>query len=149
MRIILNVIWLIVSGFELAIAYAIAGLLAAILIVTFPLAVPAFRLAGYALWPFGRAVVRRRDAGAGSVVLNVVWFVIAGWWLALAHLVVAVLLTVTIIGIPFAVATLKMLPLALAPYGKDVVDAREARQADDLELLHQVERPGGEASDGR
>ncbi len=140
MRTLLNVVWLVVSGLELALAYALAGVLAAVLIVTFPLAVPAFRLAGYALWPFGRAVVRRPDAGAGSVLLNLVWFVIAGWWLAIAHLVVAVLLTVTIIGIPFAIATIKMLPLALAPYGKDVVDAEAARRDPGMDVLHRVER---------
>lgn len=141
MRILLNVIWLLVSGLELAVAYALAGVLAAVLVITFPLAIPAFRLAGYAVWPFGRVVVRRPGAGAGSTLLNVVWFVIAGWWLAIAHLVVAALLTITIIGIPFAVATLKMLPLALAPYGKDVVDAEVARQSRELEVLHTVERP--------
>lgn len=137
----LNIIWLLVSGLELAVAYALAGILCVIFVVTIPLAVPAFRLAGYALWPFGRAVVRRPGAGAGSVLLNVVWFLIAGWWLAIAHLVVAALLTVTVIGIPFAVATVKMLPLALAPYGKDVVDLQTARQADDV-VLHRVERRG-------
>lgn len=141
MRFLLNVIWLLVSGLELALAYAIAGILAVVLIVTFPLAIPAFRLAGYALWPFGRAVIRRPEAGTGSTLMNVVWFVIAGWWLAIAHVVVAALLAITIIGIPFAVATLKMLPLALAPYGKDVVSQRTAHDADDLELLHQVDRP--------
>lgn len=141
MRTLLNVVWLLVSGLELALAYALAGVLAAVLIITFPLAIPAFRLAGYAIWPFGRVVVRRRGAGAGSVLLNVVWFVIAGWWLAIAHLIVAALLTITIIGIPFAVATLKMLPLALAPYGKDVVDAEVARRSRELEVLHAVERP--------
>ena len=139
MRTLLNIVWLVVSGVELAIAYALAGLLAAVLIITFPLAVPAFRLAGYALWPFGRAVVRQPGAGAGSVLLNVVWFLIAGWWLAIAHAVVAVLLAVTIIGIPFAVATLKMLPLALAPYGKDVVPAEVAHRRHDLDVLHRVE----------
>lgn len=139
MRTILNIVWLVVSGVELAIAYALAGVLSAVLIITFPLAVPAFRLAGYALWPFGRAVVRKPGAGAGSVLLNVVWFLIAGWWLAVAHAVVAVLLALTVIGIPFAVATLKMLPLALAPYGKDVVPAEVARRRPDLDVLHRVE----------
>lgn len=142
MRIVLNVIWFLVSGLELAIAYALAGILSVVLVVTIPLAVPAFRLAGYALWPFGRAVVRRPGAGAGSTLLNVVWFLIAGWWLTLAHLAVALLLAITIIGIPFAIATLKMVPLALAPYGKDVVDIDRARHATDLELVHRVERPG-------
>lgn len=141
MRTLLNIVWLVVSGLELALAYALAGVLAAVLIVTFPLAVPAFRLAGYALWPFGRAVVRRPGAGAGSVLLNVAWFVVAGWWLAIAHVVVAAVLAVTIIGIPFAVATIKMLPLALAPYGKDVVDASVARRDPGMDVVHRVERP--------
>lgn len=141
MRTLVNVIWLLVSGLELALAYALAGLLSVVLIITFPLAVPAFRLAGYALWPFGRVVVRRRGAGAGSALLNVLWFLIAGWWLAIAHVVVAVLLAITIIGIPFAIATLKMLPLAVAPYGKEVVDADRAHRDANLQVLHQVERP--------
>lgn len=141
MRTLLDVSWLVVSGLELALVYALAGVLAAVLIVTFPLVVPAFRLAGYALWPFGRAVVRRPGAGAGSVLLNVAWFVIAGWWLAIAHVVVAVLLAATIIGIPFAVATITMLPLALAPYGKNVVDAEAAGRDPGMDVLHRVQRP--------
>ena len=144
MRTLLNVLWLLVSGLELALAYAVAGVLAAVLVVTFPLAVPAFRLAGYAVWPFGRAVVRRRGAGAGSTLLNVGWFPVAGWWLAVAHILVAAVLAITVIGIPFAVATIKMLPLALAPYGKDVVDADRAHargERGDVEVLHRVERP--------
>ena len=127
MRVLLNIIWLLVSGLELALAYALAGLVALVFIVTIPLAVPAFRLAGYALWPFGRAVVDRSGAGGGALVMNVVWFVVAGWWLVLVHLVVAFLLALTIVGIPFAVAVLRMSKLALAPYGKDVVERRHAR----------------------
>lgn len=127
MRILLNVIWLVVSGLELAVAYAIAGIVAVVFVVTFPLAVPAFRLAGYALWPFGRAVVDRPGAGGGALLMNVVWFIVAGWWLVLIHLVVAFLLAITIVGIPFAIAVLKMSKLALAPYGKDVVELRHAR----------------------
>lgn len=133
MRVLLNLIWLLVSGIELAIGYAIAGLLAIVFIVTIPLAVPAFRLAGYALWPFGRVVVRERGAGAGSVVLNVVWFLIAGWWLTLLHAAIGLLLCLTIIGIPFGIAVFKMAGLALAPYGKDVVEARSVGGA---EVVH-------------
>ncbi len=130
MRILLNIIWLLVSGIELAIAYAIAGLVALVFIVTIPLAVPAFRLAGYALWPFGRVVVERPGAGSGALLMNIVWFLVAGWWLVLAHLIVAFLLAITIIGIPFAVAVVKMSKLALAPFGKDVMDLRRARERD-------------------
>jgi uncharacterized membrane protein YccF (DUF307 family) len=89
--------------------------------VTIPLGVASFRMARYALWPFGRAVVPKEGAGAGSVLLNIVWIVLAGWWLALAHVTTAVAQAVTIIGIPLAVANLKMIPISLVPYGKDIV----------------------------
>ena len=128
MRIIGNLLWLVLSGIEMAIAYLFAALLAVLLIVTIPLAVPAVRLAGFALWPFGRVVVRRASAGAGSVAANVVWFVVAGWWLALLHLFFGLLLAITIIGIPFTVVHVKLAGLALRPYGKDVVEARFAHQ---------------------
>lgn len=130
MRTLLNIIWLVVSGLELALAYAFAGVVAAVFIITIPLAVPAFRLAGYALWPFGRVVVDRRGAGGGALLMNIVWFVVAGWWLVLIHLVVAFVLALTVVGIPFAVAVVKMSRLALAPYGKDVMTLRHARERD-------------------
>lgn len=139
MRIVLNLIWLILAGIELAIAYLVAALLAAIGIVTIPLAVPAVRLAGYALWPFGRVVVKKPGAASGSTIGNVVWFVLVGWWLVLVHLAVALLLTITIIGIPLAIATLKMARLALAPYGKDVVVA--GRVPEQAQVVH--EAPAG------
>lgn len=128
MRLIGNVLWLVFSGIEMAIAYLIAGLLSIVFIITIPFAVPAFRLAGYTLWPFGRVVVRRTDAGAGSTVGNILWFLIAGWWLALLHVFLGVVLAITIIGIPFAVANFKLAGLALTPYGKDIVEARFAHQ---------------------
>jgi uncharacterized membrane protein YccF (DUF307 family) len=128
MRTIANVLWLVLGGIEMAILYVLAGVIAAVLIVTIPLVVPAFRLAGYTLWPFGRVVVRQHDAGAGSAIGNLVWFLLVGWLLALGHLVFALLNAVTIIGIPFAVAHLKLAGLALRPYGKDVVDRRFAHQ---------------------
>jgi uncharacterized membrane protein YccF (DUF307 family) len=140
MRMIGNLLWLLFSGIEMAIAYVIAGLLSILLIVTIPFAVPAFRLAGYTLWPFGRIVVRRTDAGAGSVIGNVLWFVIAGWWLALLHVVFGLLLAVTIIGIPFTIAHFKLAGLALTPYGKDVV---EARFADQHEVVATAPQPLG------
>ena len=126
MRIIGNLLWLVLAGLELAVAYVIGGLLAVVFVVTVPLAVPAFRLAGYALWPFGRIVVRQPGAGAGSTAMNVVWFLVAGWWLALAHLVTGVALLITVIGIPFGVASFKMMRLAVAPYGKEIIDAGTA-----------------------
>ena len=129
MRFVLNVIWLVVAGFWLALGYAFAALLCVLFVVTIPLAVPALRLAGYALWPFGRVVVDRPSANGLSTVANVVWFVIAGWWLALGHVVSAIGLAVTIIGIPMAIADLKMALLALAPFGREVVDRERAATA--------------------
>jgi uncharacterized membrane protein YccF (DUF307 family) len=92
-----------------------------LLIVTIPLGVAAFRMASYAIWPFGRAVVQQPNAGAGSVVLNILWIVLAGWWLALEHVITAVAQAITIIGIPLAIANLKMIPISLFPYGKQIV----------------------------
>ncbi|HSO63756.1 MAG TPA: YccF domain-containing protein [Ornithinibacter sp.] len=123
MRTLLNIIWLVFGGLWLALGYALAGVILCILIITIPLGVASFRMASYALWPFGRAVVRQPDAGAGSVVLNVVWIVLAGWWLALEHVVTAVAQAITIIGIPLAIANLKMIPISLFPYGKRIVPA--------------------------
>ena len=123
MRTLLNIIWLVFGGFWLALGYAFAGVVFCLLIITIPLGVASFRMASYALWPFGRAVVRQPGAGAGSVVLNVVWIVLAGWWLALGHVVTAVAQALTIVGIPLAIANLKMIPISLTPYGKQIVDA--------------------------
>jgi uncharacterized membrane protein YccF (DUF307 family) len=99
-RVLLNIIWLVLSGFWLALGYALAGLVMLILIITIPFGIQAFKLAGYSLWPFGRTGVKKPTAGAGSVIGNILWLVLAGWWLALAHLVTAVALAITIIGIP-------------------------------------------------
>ncbi|WP_377643388.1 YccF domain-containing protein [Oryzobacter terrae] len=123
MRTLLNLVWLVFGGLWLALGYALAGVVFCVLVVTIPLGVASFRMASYALWPFGRAVVAQEGAGAGSVLLNVVWVVLAGWWLALGHLLTAVAQAITIIGIPLAVANLKMLPVSLVPYGKRIVPA--------------------------
>jgi uncharacterized membrane protein YccF (DUF307 family) len=124
-RTLLNIIWLVLSGFWLAVGYALAGLVMCILIITIPFGIQAFKLAGYSLWPFGRAVVKKPDAGAGSVIGNVIWLVLAGWWLAIGHLVTAVLLAITIIGIPLAWANIKLVPMALWPFGRELVPAAE------------------------
>ena len=121
MRVILNIIWLVLAGIWLAIGYTIAGIIMCILIITIPFGLQAFKLAAYALWPFGRTVVRKESAGAGSVIGNIIWFVLAGWWLALEHLITGVLLAITIIGIPLALANFKMIPLAFAPFGRMIV----------------------------
>ena len=120
-NLILNVLWLIFSGFWMAIAWVIAGVIMCILIITIPFGIAAFRLAGYALWPFGRTVVERPDADAPSLIVNVIWLILAGWWVALGHIISGVLLCITIIGIPFGVANFKLAVLALMPLGKAIV----------------------------
>jgi uncharacterized membrane protein YccF (DUF307 family) len=122
MRIVLNVIWLLLCGIWLALGYLAAGIVCCILIVTIPFGLAAFRIADFALWPFGRELVKRPDAGAPSAIGNVIWIVFAGWWLALAHLATAVALALTIIGIPLAVANLKLIPVSLVPLGRVIVD---------------------------
>ncbi|AOP45184.1 YccF domain-containing protein [Streptomyces lydicus] len=121
MKTLLNVLWLVLSGFWLAIGYVVAGIICCILIITIPFGIASFRIAGYALWPFGRTTVLRHDAGVGSAVGNVIWIIFAGWWLALGHIVTGLALCVTIIGIPFGIANFKMIPISLVPLGRDIV----------------------------
>jgi uncharacterized membrane protein YccF (DUF307 family) len=122
-RLILNVLWFIFgSGFLLAIAYGIAALICFALIVTIPFGVAALRLASYSLWPFGRTVVSRPDAGVASGLANILWVVLAGWWLALVHLTAGIAQCVTIIGIPFGIANFKLVPVAFWPLGRRIVD---------------------------
>jgi uncharacterized membrane protein YccF (DUF307 family) len=124
-RTIGNVLWFVLVGWWLALAYAVAGLLACVLIVTIPFGIASFRLAGYAVWPFGRHVVVRRGAGVPSLIGNVLWIVLFGWELALLHLVAGLLLMLTIVGIPFGIASIKLAALALVPLGTRVVDSRD------------------------
>jgi uncharacterized membrane protein YccF (DUF307 family) len=126
MRALLNILWLILCGFWMALAYVLAGIVMCLLIVTIPFGLQAFKLAGFMLWPFGRTVVRRPGAGAPSLIGNVLWLVLVGWELALGHIVTAFLLAITIIGIPFAVANLKLVPVSLLPFGRQVVPVSEA-----------------------
>ena len=121
MRTLLNIIWFVFGGLWLSLAYALVGVFFFILIVTIPLGVASFRMARYALWPFGRAVIPQADAGTGSVLLNVVWILLAGWWLALGHITTAVAQAITVIGIPLAIDNLKMIPISLMPFGKEIV----------------------------
>jgi len=120
-RLILNIIWLVLAGFWLAISYALAGVVMCILIITIPFGIQAFKLAAYALWPFGRTTVRTHRHRAGSVVGNVIWVVLAGWWLALEHIITGVLLAITIIGIPLAIGNFKMIPISFTPFGREIV----------------------------
>jgi uncharacterized membrane protein YccF (DUF307 family) len=121
MRLLLNIVWFVLCGLWLAIGYAIAALICFILIVTIPFGLAALRIAVFALWPFGRTVVRRSDAGAPSAIGNVLWLILCGWWLALAHLITGVLLCVTIIGIPLGLANFKLIPVSLLPLGREIV----------------------------
>ena len=123
MRSVLNVIWLLLCGIWMALGYVIAGVICCVLIVTIPFGLASFRIADFALWPFGRELVKREGSGVASIVGNVIWIVFAGWWLAIAHLVTAVALAVTIIGIPLAVANLKLIPVSLVPLGRVIVPA--------------------------
>jgi uncharacterized membrane protein YccF (DUF307 family) len=127
-RVLLNLIWLIFGGLVLALGYAIAALVMFILIITIPFGIASARIALFALWPFGRTLIRRRDAGAGSLIGNVIWFVLAGWWLALGHLVTGVLMCLTIIGIPLGIANFKLIPVSLVPFGREIVDLGQAQR---------------------
>lgn len=122
MRTILNIIWLIFAGVWLAIGYTIAGIICCILIVTIPFGIASFRIAAYALWPFGRTVVRDPDAGALSTIGNVIWLVFAGFWLAVGHVVTSIPLFLSVIGIPLGLANLKLIPVSLLPLGARIVD---------------------------
>ncbi|WP_329456238.1 YccF domain-containing protein [Streptomyces sp. NBC_01497] len=126
MKTILNIIWLVLCGFWMFLGYLAAGLVLCITIVGIPFGLAAFRIGAYALWPFGRTAIDRPEAGAGSLVGNVLWVVLAGWWLALGHIFTGIALFVTIIGIPLALANFKLIPLSLMPLGKEIVPTDQA-----------------------
>jgi uncharacterized membrane protein YccF (DUF307 family) len=127
-RVLLNVIWLVFGGLLLALGYAVVAIVMCILIITIPFGIAAFRIALFCLWPFGRTLIRRDDAGAASVIGNVIWFTLAGWWLAIGHLVTGVLMCLTIIGIPLGLANFKLIPVSLTPFGREIVDLDEAER---------------------
>lgn len=125
LNVVLNVVWLVVAGIPLALGYVLAGLICFVLIVTIPWGVASFRVANYVLWPFGRTVVDKPSAGLGSALGNVIWILVAGIWLVLEHIAIAIALAVTIIGIPLAIANLKIIPVTLAPLGKQIVPSSQ------------------------
>jgi uncharacterized membrane protein YccF (DUF307 family) len=140
MRFILNIIWFLLAGLWLAIAYTIAAVLCFILIITIPFGIAALRIARFTLWPFGKTVVRRADAGVASGIGNVIWFILFGWELALLHLITGVAQCLTIIGIPLGLANFKLIPISLLPLGREIV------RVDDLHAYGdapQVTVPGG------
>lgn len=120
---LLNLIWLIFAGFWLSLGYIFFGIIACILVVTLPAGVACFRIANYVLWPFGREVVPAPGAGAMSGVSNVIWFLVAGLWLAIGHITTALAQAITIIGIPLAIANIKMIPVTCFPFGKQIVSS--------------------------
>jgi uncharacterized membrane protein YccF (DUF307 family) len=124
MKVVLNIIWLVFCGLWMAISYVVAGLICFLLfflVITIPFGIAAFRMASYALWPFGRTVVWKPSAGVGSMLGNVLWIILCGWWLAIGHLVFGLVMCITIIGIPLGIASFKMIPISLTPLGRDIV----------------------------
>lgn len=132
MRLVLNIVWLIFAGLWLAIGYALAGILMFILIITIPFGFASFRLAAFSLWPLGRTVVSKPTAGAGSAIGNVLWFLLAGVWIAIGHLITSVALAVSIIGIPLVWPNIKLAVVALMPLGKEIVSRDDPRAAGGL-----------------
>src|SRR5262245_60572759 len=110
----------------MAIGYAVAGVICCVLIITIPFGIASFRMANYALWPFGRTLVRKPTAGVMSAIGNVIWIIVAGVWLAIGHVLTGLAMCVTIIGIPLGIASFKMVPVALTPLGHEIVDTRTA-----------------------
>ena len=111
----------------LAILYTFAALICFVLIITIPFGVAALRIARFALWPFGRTLVRRPDAGVASGIGNIIWLVLCGWWLALGHLLTGIAQCLTIIGIPLGLANFKLIPVSLLPLGREIMSVDEAR----------------------
>ena len=128
MRLILNVIWLVLCGWWMALLYVLAGVICAILIITIPFAIASFRIASYVIWPFGRSIQMRREAGCASLIGNIIWIVLVGWELALGHLTAGILLCITIIGIPLGLANFKLIPVSLLPLGTEIVGTDDPRQ---------------------
>jgi uncharacterized membrane protein YccF (DUF307 family) len=126
-HVLLNLIWVVLSGFWLMLGYLVAGIVMCVFIVTIPFGIASFRLAGYVLWPFGRTVARKPTAGVASAIGNLIWFVFAGVWMAIAHIVLGLLLCLTIIGIPLGLGNFKLAAVAIAPLGKDIVSTADPR----------------------
>jgi uncharacterized membrane protein YccF (DUF307 family) len=125
MRLILNLIWVVLCGWWMAILYVLFGIVAAIFIITIPFTIACFRIASYVIWPFGRSIEMRRTAGLGSIIGNIIWIIFFGWELALGHLTAGIFLCITIIGIPLGLANFKLIPISLVPLGVRIVRSDE------------------------
>lgn len=129
LRLIGNLLWLLLAGWAMFLSYLVAGALLCITIIGIPFGVAAFRLAFFVIWPFGRVAVHDPDRVPGvSAIANVLWFILAGWWLALGHLATGVVLCLTIIGIPFGIQSFKLAGLALAPLARTIVPVDDPRR---------------------
>lgn len=124
---VLNIIWFVFAGLWMALGYALAALIAFILIITIPFGIASLRIAIFALWPFGKTVIKREDAGAGSAIGNVLWIILFGWWLALMNIITGIAMCITIIGIPLGLGSFKMVPISLLPLGREIVNADDPR----------------------
>ncbi|NFV78514.1 YccF domain-containing protein [Magnetospirillum aberrantis] len=152
MSLILNIIWVVFGGLVMALGWLLAAVIMAVTIIGLPWARACFNIALFALWPFGKEAVSRKvltgkdDIGTGTLGLvgNVVWFLLAGIWLAIGHIMAAITCALTIIGIPLAVGHLKLANVALFPVGKTIVDkemAEEARRRAARQELDTIQRP--------
>ena len=124
MNLLLNIIWLICGGFLICVEYIVSSLLLMITIVGIPFGMQTMKMAGLALWPFGKEVRSgERSGGCLYILMNVLWIFLGGIWICLSHLGFGVLLCITVIGIPFGMQHFKLAALALAPFGKDIVES--------------------------
>ena len=128
MRVLGNVLWLVLNGLWMALSWVIVGLLLSVTIILLPFGRQCFKLANYALWPFGRTTVRSANAVTGGAIGNILWF-IPGLFLAAGYAFSGILLCLTIIGIPFGIQSFKFVPLALFPFGKEIVRSDDLRDA--------------------
>lgn len=129
LRFLLNLLWFVLGGFVMGLGWWLAGVLAAITIVGLPWARACFRIAYFSFWPFGKEAISRRDLtgqadlahGPLGLIGNILWFLVAGWWLAVGHVSSALACFASIVGIPFGIQHLKLALIALAPIGMEVV----------------------------
>jgi uncharacterized membrane protein YccF (DUF307 family) len=129
MRLILNIVWLIFGGLWLALGYVLAAVVCFVLIITIPFGIASLRIASYALWPFGRTIVEKPGVRPGATIGNIIWVILCGVWLAIGHLASAIAMAITVIGIPLALANLKLIPVSLFPLGKQIVPVDQSRVA--------------------